>query len=630
MSGRGEARPPLSSDPRMWQVLAGAGPALPPYVLDMPATPLSVFGQNIWEYPVEWLAVNNRDRRFLDFEAPATFSDGAKIGLDPRRDEVLIRQLKEATWASLHRRHVFDGRRRSQLIKPGGAHGVLRRLRRLMLAFRQVGCASLSNVTPTTLVDAFGLLGSSGGEFDEMVGAFQDLVTLSRAGLIDGGILDHRFEIVPPDTAVPDASAARGWQPIPDDKVAELIRASNLYIDLADEIAVQIRILREDPSRHEDVYAWARERLPCGTRLGSQGLLMTLTLVVHVSAANLVSFLGGLRVSELLSILTGFVAISNGETTIDLGRLTMEFTTTKTVLSFRGERRQIIAHPRIADIGRALLLLKESLDTTGDYLFVPPGEDLPYVTNRFNYVLQRFCRLHAIDIEMSSHRWRKTVAAISVRVLTGATLHLKELFGHVGLGMTARYILSSPFIREEIRDLTLDEYRKRGRTMLESLSAFGGPGLGGRRGLDMEASFSALMRSQVTEDDLGLQLDGFVEDMLRQGIFVVPVMPGVLCTKPATASGACSRSSGDSLADPARCSARCSYQVQESNRRDLVAWMVRRAASNRGMWSPLEEVYWAEQCRDQIVAWPVLNDALRDVIEDWPALKTASSGVEHA
>ena len=618
---------PMTPNQRRWTAsVIAMTPSRPPYPVDMPVTPLSTFADSVWEFPLDWIAVNNRARRELDFRSSATFADGTSSCLDAVRDAALVRQLKEATWASLHRREHFEGRRRSRIVKPGGAWEILRRLRRLFSGFRHLGCASLRDVTPVILVDALALLGTTGGELEKLAQSFQDLMTFSREGLIHGGLREARFEIAMPHASVEDATAPLGWQPFSDEEVASLIKTSNAYIDLADDIVCRLRALRADPRVHAEVLQWAVEKLPCGTRMVPHRLEAWLVSLVQVSAANLISFLGGLRVSELLSIRQGFVTVSDGAAVIELGRLTLEFTTHKTVASFHGERRMIVAHPRMADVARALQAVKDAADIPGDYLIVPLGQDLPGVTTSWNYELQRFCDVHELPIDISSHRWRKTVAAVAVRVLTGSTLHLKELFGHVGLGMTARYILASPFIREEIRDLTLDVYRKRGRSLLESLSALGGTGVGGVRGQDLEARFFALLGSDVTEVDLRLQLDDFVEDMLQQGMFVVPVMPGVMCTKPAAASGVCASSSGDRLADPARCSARCSYQVQESNRRDLVAWMIRRAAVKRGTWSRLEERYWAEQCRDQLVAWPDLRAELLDVTQGWPALGRALGG----
>jgi hypothetical protein len=240
----------------------------------------------------------------------------------------------------------------------------------------------------------------------------------------------------------------------------------------------------------------------------------------------------------------------------------------------------------------------------------------------WNYYLQRFCELHSLKISLTSHRWRDTVAAVAVRVLTGAAFYLKNIFGHSGLAMTARYMFASPFIRDEIADLLLDEYRRRGKTLLETLSAFGGPGLGGRQGKAWEAQFRKLsLDRDVTETDLRQTQDEFLDEMLKQGVFPVPVMPGVFCVKRTTARGECSRSSKDGLPDTGRCSATCPYQVQEAHRRENIIHMVRKFARTRKTRSSIEQRYWTSQICDQIVAWPELEEILNDVISEWPELK---------
>lgn len=609
---------------RIWRATAGSeAPRKPPYPSEMWVTPLSQYGDNQWRFPDDWITVNNRSRLLLDFEREAVFADRTRHRLRQGEHDRLIEQLKEATWASIYRRDAFSALRKSKLVKPGGAHAILRPLRRLFVAFACLGRRDLHDVTVADLNEAFVRLAPPKDEFRNIAESFQDLVTLSRRELIVGGLRDIPFEIPPPAAGVPDQSAAVGWQPIPDDKISPLIALSGRYIDLAAEIASHIELVRKDPTQSRFVVQWARSYLPCGEKLPRNNIEQSLASLVHIAAANLLSFHAGLRISELMSVRSGFVSkISEEEAEIHCDRLKLEFTTYKTIVNTRGASKCVAAHPRLGEVAEALELIKKALAVPGEYLFVPFGEQLPYITNRFNYHLQRFCDLHDVQVDITSHMWRKTVAGLAVRVLTGAPVHLKELFGHAGLAMTARYILSSPFIREEIRDLTLDEYRKRGLTLLESLSAFGGPGLGGLQGQLLEDRFATMLReTDVTETDLQQKLDEFVDEMLRQGIFPVPVMPGVICLKPLLARGECSSSSGDRMADPSRCTARCSYQVQEAHRRELLEWTIGRVASGREHWSPLEEGYWAGQCRDQLLAWPDLAKELVSVIDGWPKLR---------
>ncbi|CAM5201170.1 Phage integrase family protein OS=Bosea thiooxidans OX=53254 GN=SAMN05660750_00172 PE=4 SV=1 [Bosea thiooxidans] len=613
-------------DSRMWVVHArNSMPSKPPYQDELHTTPLSQFRDDTWEYPTTWASENNRNCLFLDFLGHGTFPDGTRLSLSPVTDAILIRQLKEALIALTYRRGILTSERtRVRHLRPTGVYSLLQPLRRLFVAFKRCGCRSLREVNPAVLAETLAMIEPSANAFDNLATTFTDLLCACRHGLISEGLLDLDFEISPPTETFPDLSGPRGWQPISDLNVSEIIRVSEFYVDHVHDIAKWIDYLRRDPeSRRHEVLIWARSNLPCGLKLskmlGGRQLLHNLCGLVYSSCSNFISFHAGLRVSELLSIKTGFISTDQSEAIFDTRKLLLNFTTYKTVLSLQGRQRAVKAHPKLIAISAALEEVRHALGIPGEYLFTPPGESRPYITKRWNKtVLRRFCELHNLDIELTGHRWRKTVAALAVRVFTNASIHLKELFGHASLSMTARYILASPFIREEIRDLTLDEVRKTGKTLLESLSVFGGPRLGGRHGKEMERRFSELFATDITEIDVGKTIDEFVEEMLRQNMLPIPVMPGVLCMKPANARGACATTSGDRLADPARCSAACTWQVQEAHRREVVFFMTRRIAQKWTSWSLLQQTYWGAQCRDQIRAWPEL--AVR--LDDFPGMPT--------
>lgn len=607
-------------DGRQWQAKAkSAASSKPPYPVDMSVTPESVFGDAVWSYPVGWLSMNNRERRHLEFRGSSILSDGSKVSLgddDPR----LETQLKEATWAAIHHRNAFEERRKSRVIKPAGAYEILRKFRRLFLAFKQVGCHSLSEVTPMKLLLAAELLSDTDNGYRELTSAMSDLLVLCGEGYVSDGLPPMAFELPERLLEIEDTSASLGIQPLEDVDVTSIIRASNNVIDNVGLIAAEIRLLRADPRQAQSALQRLRRVVQLQGLSDNSDVAVALTALVHAASANLIMFFAGLRVSEVTSIKSGFVTEKERFAEFDPTRIYMDFVVTKTVSDFEGKSRKLPAHPRLLDVAAALELVRDVTSSSSDFLFVPAGDPLPYRTGAFNRALQRMCDLNGIVVSMSSHRWRKTVASLAVRVLTGSALHLKELFGHQGLAMTARYMMASPFIRAEIQDLTMDEYRKRGRTLLESLAAFGGAGLGGKQGLAMEQRFSALLAADVIEGDLHQSLDEFVDDMMRQGSLPVPVMPGVFCTKPALSVGVCTQTSGDRLADPARCSATCSFQVQTSHRRELVAWTIGQVISRKDTWSPLEQSYWASQCRNQLDAWPDLNDEVRRMASNWPEL----------
>lgn len=619
------------TDPVLWQARTSSEtPSSPPYSASMFVTPLSTFGDHCWRYPLGWASINNRNRLNLDFLSPAKPKGFPRTRLCPNEDGLLLLQFKEAVVAITSRRDVIaSARARMRYLSATGAHNAHSKLRRFFVALKLLGKTSLRQVTPNDLVNLSSMLATSDDGFASLSGCLQDLLLLSKHGLISDGLLPLSFELTAPAT-ITDISDPSGWQPFQDEVVADLIRLSNAYLDLAPAIAEQIK--RLDANEHSDevrraVTEWAAETLPCGSRISDKNnsfvyIADRLVGFVQCAAGNLLSFHTGMRISEQLSLRSGFAVKT--ESSDSVHEALLDFTTFKMVNSIHGAERSMPCHPRLLAAQEALLLVKEACGTQGDYMFVPWGDNLPYITNAWNQVLRTFFRLHGLSIDVSSHRWRKTVAAIAARVLTGAALHLKELFGHESLAMTARYIMASPLIRDELRDLTLDEYRKRGRTLLESLVATGGEGVGGRFGIELEERVSKLISDiDITQDDIGQTLDGFVEEMLNRGIFLLPVMPGVMCAKPYTGRGECATSSGDRLADPARCSARCAYQVQEAHRKPLLLWMIKRVARSWQQWSPLEQRYWASQCRDQLTAWPDLVLEMQHEITAWPALQQA-------
>lgn len=634
-------RQAIQRDYRAWRAdVASVMPALPPYRDDMPVTPGSVFGQHCWTFPPEWMVAGREDRNGVDFLGSARFGD-AVVRLSPGEDATLLRQAKEAMVVFLHRRTVLaDENRRSWFGKPGGAHGVLAKLRRFMCACKTHRCSSLSQVTPDILKTMMVVLGATDGNFDAYASLVEDLLAMSRKGLIIDGLRALDFELERAK-APEDTTKEKGWQPIPDVELSQILKKSNLFIDRANDIAEKLSHLVQNPERRRlETAAWAEKEFGVelffeqedGATVTQSAELIAANLyaLVAVAAGNLVAFHTGMRVSELLSIRRNALDPSgdDGIPTLDLDRVDLDFQTFKTVAGFKGQTRRISVHPRIRDAFQALRAVQRPFKIEGDRLFCllsPKSEDpwvlAPAMTRLWNYRLDRFCDLLGIEHHLTSHQWRKTIAAVGARVLTGPTLALKELFGHESLAMTARYILASPFIRDELRDLTLDEYRKRGRTLLESMAALGGDGLGGKYGRQLETNFARFLEdTDITEDKIGKSLDAWVEDMLKQGIYPVPVMPGVMCLKPVGVASTCARTSKDTLADPSRCSGSCPYQVQEAHRKPLLKWTIESLVSKHKNWSKNQQSYWASQCKNQMSAWPDLADELRDEIAKWPLL----------
>jgi hypothetical protein len=601
-------------------------PDMPPYTPGIRVTPLSAFEDHVWAFPKHWVPVNVQRRSNLDFLTLSVFGE-MKISLVPGKDDKLIEQLKQLLIAYMFRRSALrEGRNRLGSGRPTGFFAYLQHARRLFCWLKFLRFSSLSEIRSEDFSEIISYATGTQRRFDTARLVLEDLISLSKRGLITDHFVDVQPALTQPNS-VRDTTAELGIQPIPDETVATLINLSLQYIRLAPVIAEKLAMLVNNPGRHRlAVLGWAQANLPCGSqlvnRLTGDALMNALSWSMQVSAGHLFCFYVGPRASELLSVSPWCVMPGKEGATLLTEHMSLEFETVKGVGYVGGAVRKIPAHPMLNDAADVADIVRSIFSPYSERLFVSPMTGETYNTNTWNYALQRFCDLHLIDYKISSHQWRKTVASICSRVLVGSAMHLKEVLGHKGLATLARYMLASPFIRAEIRDSMLDTYRKRGHTLLESLSIMGGQGLSGRGGQDLEARVRTLIADRdITQIDMKVQIDEWVEDMLAAGIHPLPVMPGVMCIKPQQATGACSRSSGDLAADVARCTPRCPFQVQQAHRHDLVMTTIRNIADKWMIWTDPQRQFWARSLRDLLKGWPQLPEDVQRKLDSLPTIR---------
>jgi hypothetical protein len=596
----------------------------------MAVTPLSTFGEHTWIYPATWASPNNRDRLLLDFLGSVRISEDSPseqivaVNLSPITDTLLIRQFKQVVWAALHRSDLLRIDKPQLIRKPTGVFALHQALRRLFVAAKWIGCRSLSDLKAGDLERILLILSPATQRISYMLYCFDLISICCRERLVEDGFsTSEKFEIEL-QREVRDTTASSRYQPLSEEQATEVLRISLVYMELAPQMYPMIESLLLNKKNELQVRQWAIDTLPCGPMLTAKTpLLKTLVALLHVSSANLIGYHLGTRISEMMSMQSGCVISQDGEIMIEPSKILLEYRSYKNSAKAEGMLRRIAVHPYIKYVSDVLDMVNQACGRNGGYLFSPPGQKHTYLTNQWNYYIGRFCALHGLPYSLTSHQWRETVAAIAVQVLSGAAIHIKELFGHSKMTVSARYLLASPFIREQLHSMMLDEYRRRGLTLLESVEAVGGPGIGGRQGKRWEQEMATLLSSDITEADLRKTMENFVESMLRQGIFPVPVMPGVFCVKPPGKRGPCSAAMADTLADPERCEADCTWQVQEAYKRKTVEWTVRKFASSLGTMSLLQQVYWAEQCAKQLKAWPELRTTLISDISSWPALEAS-------
>ncbi|MNV48520.1 hypothetical protein D3C71_1404280 [compost metagenome] len=199
-----------------------------------------------------------------------------------------------------------------------------------------------------------------------------------------------------------------------------------------------------------------------------------------------------------------------------------------------------------------------------------------------------------------------------VKVFTNPATEVGALVNHKSRRTSFGYAQSSPFVMQDFEEEYTRVIRSRFQTIFEGATFFGGPGLGGKQGLMLEQNLQDFFPRDLTERDLRMSVDEFIEDMLKQGVTPIVVRPGVFCVKGKNTAGLCSVSSGDSLPDTSKCTGRCSYQIQLDTAKETLLWEIEyidQRLSKPGA-SSLQISYWINQLVDQVAAWPDLKPIL--------------------
>ncbi|MEY9582691.1 hypothetical protein [Sinorhizobium fredii] len=591
----------------LWLALSRAQNALrPPYPLRMPVTPRSMFGQDRWFLPTAWFPAGSHPKADLNFLAKAYLSNGQKRRLDP--GSLLIQQLKEIAYSLLHIIHIFSDAR-----APATVARSFVTVRKLLIAAAEVGCSSLSEITPTNAKSIIEL--ASGGRIRiELVTWLENLTELTRRGYITDGVQNYDFDI---EIVVPnkDTSAPRGKQPLNDDERSLLLTNLLKLMDHQDEFICWTEDCLATPSANSHAREWLSTILP---RAAEKDYRFP-DLLIHLYQATTGLLIGesmGPRPSELLSIERGFIHRHGPNAFVSLDHFTLDSITTKSIRKIGGMQRRLRIPELVYKAAVGLEEMHSMLGQGTPRLFSGPCEELEYSTNRWNWILKRFCEVTELPFRVTQYTARKTLISNVARTITNGLSAAQVLMDHEDRGTTAGYGLSNPFVREEIYAECLDAFRDGTRTLVEMTAAAGGPGLGGKGGARLEARVASLAgRDGVVVPEA---IETYVEELLQQDVMPIPVARGILCLKHASAKGEC----GNVVPDIGGCKHTCPAQVQKQNRRDLMLWELEMARSG-GLeeLSQLQKAFWVNEIEGLLVAWPELRPDFEAILTTVPALK---------
>lgn len=578
----------------------------PPYPSTMNVTPQSKFSDTRWILPTTWFPAGSHTKAELNLLGKAHLSNGHRRGLDVH--SLLYRQLKEITYSLLHISHIFSNAR-----KPATIAASFARVRSILIAASEIGCGSLSEITPANAKSIIELT-SSGRARLHGVRWLENIAELTRRGYIHDGVRNYDFEF---DFTIPntDTSIPKGRQPLKDDEQSLLIASALKVIDCRDELICLIEDGLSTPKSNDHARDWLSELFPKSSEIR----YVFPDILVHLYQASTGLLIGnaiGPRPSELLSIERGFIHRHGPNSFVSLEHFTLDSVTTKSIRTIGGLRRTLLIPELIYQSAVGLEDIHLLTGSKTPRLFSGISEELEYSTNRWNWILTKFCRIAELPFNVTQYTARKTLIATMARAVTNGLTAAQVVMNHDDLDTTAGYGLSNPFIREEVYAECLGAFRDGTRTLVESTVAAGGPGLGGKGGAYLEARVASLAgKDGVVVPET---VSAFVDELLEQDVVPTPVARGVLCMKQATSKGLCGRI----VPDIGGCKSECPAQVQQKYRHDLILWefeQVRAGALEEQ--SELQKAFWIKEIEAQLVAWPDLVPQFREILVTVPALK---------
>lgn len=143
--------------------------------------------------------------------------------------------------------------------------------------------------------------------------------------------------------------------------------------------------------------------------------------------------------------------------------------------------------------------------------------------------VKRVCEAVGADAAIHPHRFRKTLAMYMVYQDPTNIEVVRQLFSHVSLKMTLRYIMSLPGVSDEIKRIILEQNMD---VLLEVLEGVSNGRIGGEAGKRIKRTIEASPNFLARLQDEGKEaLAQYVESMLEQGIKILHRTNLAICFK---------------------------------------------------------------------------------------------------
>lgn len=325
----------------------------------------------------------------------------------------------------------------------------------------------------------------------------------------------------------------------------------------------------------------------------------------------------GSRISEMLSLRPGAITRSSSGTPFANG---MTFKLTQV---FEGQERdwplpdvvvkavgqQEVLRKVLSDIG----FFVEDKDSGGsrvtDSLWVTYGNIDEFNTTNVNWHLRTLVKSIGMrpapdGQNLSTHRFRKTIARLVALAVAGAPKVLMDLFGHKSIEMTLYYILTDPVIAAESKQIADELVIMRSITAIENIDKYGG-------------RVAKLIKHMVEQERFRLGKDLGAED-IRELAEILTMngqawelsRPGVICTKLPGSPSPCAKKVGHP--EPSRCMADCDNRLEEAFLREDVNGAIAESIGHyeieRDAGNGLMQDFWAGQVLTNLNRFDDLRD----------------------
>jgi integrase len=575
----------------------------PPYSDDLEITSTSTFGQMEWIYDRRLITAGHRQRNVINFLLPRTVAGGKKFRLVPTVHSILIQQLKETVYAFVYHRNIV--RARHQALKPLTAIKMANVLCLLFANFAARGFKSLQDIGQQELSEIFANIPVGISTHDLLVGWVDDIVTLHKHGLISSGFGVREPHILPMDVAE-DETREKGARTLTEGDTAAILSASRLYIAKHGEIADQLLRFSSGLIDRSQLAHWLYMNLPIELDLSGRSIASQVVWLVRMAGYNLFSYHLGSRASESLSI--------DGESVTSV---TLEDGTVKTYLTLTifkntiaGKRRKYLVHPYLRQVAEALKSMNKAMGQTQSGLFFRHDDlDEEISASRLNQKIKDFALLHAVETEMTSHSWRYTLSDVVAGAAENPFHALQYQLDHEYLSESIGYGMHGP-AGEDFRQSAVDGGLRSIESFLEA--CFASQELGGLQGLKIASS----RKGGASVDDLRRELSD---------LSIIPLKVGEdrYCVKPAHARGSCSFATKDTNPEIEHCRADCVYQTQLSQQE--IRWSTFIDEAPQFLKNPhishFDKILKVDELKQNLVAWPQLENRLYTLLKDDPSLK---------